>query len=134
MIQLRNRNSGHFLALVIYNIVYPQNVQCVKLTNEDGVFTASLLKTTCGRNRLFLHTMDIKITIYSFVSKEVVNLPRMTQNSLPWLLPHPQMSVILEAMADGGVLVGLPRSMAQKIAAYTMIVSELGHVMIRCVM
>lgn len=33
------------------------------------------------------------------------------------------MSVILEAMADGGVLVGLPRAMSQKIAAYTMIVS-----------
>lgn len=31
------------------------------------------------------------------------------------------MSVILEAMADGGVLVGLPRAMAQRIAAYTMI-------------
>ena len=32
------------------------------------------------------------------------------------------MGMALEAMADGGVLVGIPRSMADKIAAYTMIV------------
>ncbi|XP_041346752.1 LOW QUALITY PROTEIN: pyrroline-5-carboxylate reductase 3-like [Gigantopelta aegis] len=31
------------------------------------------------------------------------------------------MGMALEAMADGGVLVGIPRSMADKIAAYTMI-------------
>jgi len=32
------------------------------------------------------------------------------------------MAVALEAMADGGVLVGIPRPMAQRIAAYTMMV------------
>ena len=32
------------------------------------------------------------------------------------------MAVALEAMADGGVLVGIARPMAQRIAAYTMMV------------
>ena len=35
---------------------------------------------------------------------------------------HTQMAMALEAMADGGVLVGIPRTMAQKVAAYTMMV------------
>ena len=32
------------------------------------------------------------------------------------------MSVVMEGMADGGVLVGIPRTMAQRIAAHTMMV------------
>ena len=33
-----------------------------------------------------------------------------------------QMAVVLEAMTDGGVLVGIPKSMAQRVAAQTMMV------------
>ena len=35
------------------------------------------------------------------------------------------MSVVLEGMADGGVFVGIPRAMAQRIAAHTMMVNRL---------
>lgn len=34
------------------------------------------------------------------------------------------MSVVLEGMADGGVFVGIPRAMAQRIAAHTMMVNR----------
>ena len=34
------------------------------------------------------------------------------------------MGLVMEALADGGVLVGIPRGMADKIAAYTMMVGE----------
>ena len=33
-----------------------------------------------------------------------------------------QMAVVLEAMTDGGVLVGIPKTMAQRVAAQTMMV------------
>ena len=33
-----------------------------------------------------------------------------------------QMAVVLEGMADGGVMTGIPRAMSQRIAAYTMLV------------
>ena len=32
------------------------------------------------------------------------------------------MGLVLESMSDGGVLVGIPRAMADKVAAYTMMV------------
>ena len=32
------------------------------------------------------------------------------------------MAVLMEAMADGGVLVGIPRDLSDKMAAYTMLV------------
>ena len=38
------------------------------------------------------------------------------------------MSVVLEGMADGGVFVGIPRAMAQRVAAHTMMVSRLSVV------
>lgn len=36
------------------------------------------------------------------------------------------MGLVMEALADGGVLVGIPRPMADKIAAYTMMVRREG--------
>ena len=38
-----------------------------------------------------------------------------------------QMGLVMEALADGGVLVGIPRGMADKIAAYTMMVRREGE-------
>ena len=37
------------------------------------------------------------------------------------------MGLVMEALADGGVLVGIPRPMADKIAAYTMMVRREGE-------
>ena len=39
------------------------------------------------------------------------------------------MSVVLEGMADGGVFVGIPRAMAQRVAAHTMMVNRLSVVL-----
>ncbi len=36
-----------------------------------------------------------------------------------------QMAVVLEGMADGGVMTGIPRAMSQRIAAHTMLVNPL---------
>lgn len=36
-----------------------------------------------------------------------------------------QMAVVLEGMADGGVMTGIPRAMSQRIAAHTMLVNTL---------
>ena len=33
------------------------------------------------------------------------------------------MAVVLEGMADGGVMTGIPRAMSQRIAAHTMLVN-----------
>ena len=71
---------------------------------------------------------DVPVLVVMF---EGINNEQEPNNLLPscctsevyqFVLVALQMAVALEALADGGVLVGIPRPMAQRIAAYTMMV------------
>ena len=62
------------------------------------------------------------VSVPVYYKQEPNNLSQFLHKCTALFLVVLQMAVALEAMADGGVLVGIPRPMAQRIAAYTMMV------------